>query len=301
MAIYRMNDYFVKFLFGSDQNKKLCLSFINAALGNDKYYFTDIVFVNKDEDPKKQKDKPIRLDIKGKLNTGAFIDIEVQVQNYKYMAERSLYYWARMYGQQIVEGEDYVELKPAIEINLLAFNLLPEDGWINSYRVCNVKSHKLLSEHLHIVYIEIKKLLHKGLKDMNPIEQWGAYFSGRFDDETLKEVPILAEALKAEMHFTADEVAFYEYEMRKKEVMDRISFANQARREGKEEGMQIGRAEGEAAGEARGKEIGKEIGEKNRLLQDIRNLMESFNIPAEKAMQALKLSPEEQAELLPLL
>ena len=297
MAIYRMNDYFVKFLFGSDQNKKLCLNFINAALGNEKDYFTDIAFVNKDEEPEREKAKPIRLDIKGKLNTGAFIDIEVQVQNYKYMAERSLYYWARMYGQQIVEGEDYVELKPAIAINLLAFNLLPEDAWINSYRVCNVKSHKLLSEHLHIVYIEIKKLLHKGLKDMNPIEQWGAYFSGRFDDETLKEVPILAEALKAEMHFTADEVAFYEYEMRKKEVMDRISFANQARREGKEEGMQIGRAEGRAEGEA----VGKEIGHKECQLQDVRNLMDTFNIPAEKAMQALKIPPEEQAELLPLL
>ena len=101
MAIYRMNDYFVKFLFGSDQNKKLCLNFINAALGNEKHYFTDIVFVNKDEEPEKEKAKPIRLDIKGKLNTGAFIDIEVQVQNYKYMAERSLYYWACMYGQQI--------------------------------------------------------------------------------------------------------------------------------------------------------------------------------------------------------
>ena len=301
MAIYRLNDYFVKFLFGSDQNKKLCLSFINAALGNDKYYFADIAFVNKDEDPKKQKDKPIRLDIKGKLNTGAFIDIEVQVQNYKYMAERSLYYWARMYGQQIVEGEDYVELKPAIAINLLAFNMLPEEEWINSYRVYNARSHKLLTEHLDIIYIEIKKLLNKGLKDMNPIEQWGAYFSGRYDDETLKEVPILAEALKAEMHFTADEVAFYEYEMRKKEVMDRISFANQARREGKEEGMQIGRAEGEAAGEARGKEIGKELGHKERLLQDIRNLRKNLGLSSKKAMEALGISSEEQAELLPLL
>ena len=83
--------------------------------------------------------------------------------------------------------------------------------------------------------------------------------------------------------------------------MDRISFANQARREGREEGKEIGRAEGEAVGEARGKEIGKELGHKERLLQDIRNLRKNLGLSSKKAMEALGISPEEQAELLPLL
>ena len=39
-------------------------------------------------------------------------------------------------------------------------------------------------------------------------------------------------------------------------------------------------------------------GKQERLLQDIRSLMETLNLSAEKAMQALKVSPEEQAELL---
>ena len=38
-------------------------------------------------------------------------------------------------------------------------------------------------------------------------------------------------------------------------------------------------------------------GKQERLLQDIRSLMETLNLSAEKAMQALKVSPEEQAEL----
>ena len=54
-------------------------------------------------------------------------------------------------------------------------------------------------------------------------------------------------------------------------------------------------------GLAKGVAKGKVIGNKNRLLQDIRNLMDSLNWSADKAMQALKVSDEEQQELLPLL
>ncbi len=83
--------------------------------------------------------------------------------------------------------------------------------------------------------------------------------------------------------------------------MDRISFANQARREGEAageaRGKELGRAEGEAVGEARG----KELGHKERLLQDIRNLRKNLGLSSKKAMEALGISSEEQAELLPLL
>ena len=65
---------------------------------------------------------------------------------------------------------------------------------------------------------------------------------------------------------------------------------------GKREGIEIGKKLGEEIGEARG----KEIGEKNRLLQDIRNLMKNLGVSSQKAMDALGISPEEQAELLPL-
>ena len=50
--------------------------------------------------------------------------------------------------------------------------------------------------------------------------------------------------------------------------------------------------------EERGKKTGIAIGNKERLLQDVRNLMKNLNMTAEKAMQALSISPEEQAELL---
>ncbi|MBQ3726271.1 MAG: hypothetical protein II902_04295 [Selenomonadaceae bacterium] len=71
------------------------------------------------------------------------------------------------------------------------------------------------------------------------------------------------------------------------EVMERIAERISAEREAK------ARAEGKAEGRAEGKAEG--------LLESIRALMKNMNLTAEAAMNALKLSPEEQKELAPLI
>lgn len=53
--------------------------------------------------------------------------------------------------------------------------------------------------------------------------------------------------------------------------------------------------------EAKGIAKGRLEGDKNRMVRDVHNLMDSLNLMADQAMQALKLSSEEQSELLPLL
>jgi len=154
----RTNDFFFKYLLGSVKNKAISLSFVNAALGTSEEYFTDIVFVDKDQDPQYEDDKQSRLDLKGILNTGDMIEIEMQVVHYDYMSERSLYYWACMYSQQLATGEDYEKLKRSTAINVLNFEHLPEKNWVNSYRLLNTQSKRALTEHLQIVFLELPKL-----------------------------------------------------------------------------------------------------------------------------------------------
>ena len=52
---------------------------------------------------------------------------------------------------------------------------------------------------------------------------------------------------------------------------------------------------------AQGREEGIAQGERRTLLGNIRNLMDSLNLTAEAAMNALKISPEMQKELAPLI
>ncbi len=57
----------------------------------------------------------------------------------------------------------------------------------------------------------------------------------------------------------------------------------------------------EERGEKRGEKRGKKLGKLNTRIDDIKAIMKSLNFSPEQAMQALNISKEEQAELLPLI
>ena len=51
------------------------------------------------------------LDVRAKIKMVKHIDIEIQLYHTKYMAERTLYYWTKMYNGQIKSGDTYDKLK----------------------------------------------------------------------------------------------------------------------------------------------------------------------------------------------
>ena len=99
------------------------------------------------------------------MNDGTQVDIEVQVCPFKLMAERSLYYWSKMYSEQLEKGAEYKKLKKAI--------------WHNIYNLLNVKSHKKLTDHIEIHFLELPKFTLKDMRKIRTSEAWIAYFSGK--------------------------------------------------------------------------------------------------------------------------
>lgn len=232
----RLNDFYFKYLMGNPKNKAIALDFINAALATETSYYTDIIYVNKDEDPEHEGDKQSRLDVKARLNDGSLIDLEMQALADNSMSERSLYYWSRMYSGMLKSGDDYSSLKPAISVIVLGFeHFKDEELWHNEYQVLNVRSHKLLSKDLRIIFLELPKLNEK--IDVNSmLEVWGAYFGRKLDDANLREVGNMASVLQAELEFTADEKLRYKYEQREMFLHDQRSRENQAEARGLKEG-----------------------------------------------------------------
>lgn len=51
------------------------------------------------------------------------------------MIKRSLYYWSKLYEEQLNEGEDYSQLKRTVCINILNFKYLKNDRFHNAYRL----------------------------------------------------------------------------------------------------------------------------------------------------------------------
>jgi predicted transposase/invertase (TIGR01784 family) len=73
--------------------------------------------------PEELAGKYIVLDLLAQDEQGRRYNIEMQVRRYSAWSARSAYYLARTLSQQLDGGDDYEQLKPAIGIHLLDFDL----------------------------------------------------------------------------------------------------------------------------------------------------------------------------------
>ena len=54
-----------------------------------------------------KEDKKGILDVRVKTRNNENIDIEIQIFPTEFMAERSLFYWSKMYNSQVSPGDTY--------------------------------------------------------------------------------------------------------------------------------------------------------------------------------------------------
>ncbi len=118
------------------------------------------------------------LDLKATLDNGTICDIEIQLADNKDTAERFLYYWSRIYGGQLVRGEEYKKLNKVIGIIILdyEFDKTREIEEISTkWRVKEVQAGNdiELTDVLELYIIEIpkaKRILEK--EPENKLAQW---------------------------------------------------------------------------------------------------------------------------------
>ena len=266
--INRLNDVFFKSLMGDKNRKEITLSFLNAVLKEDSDdIFVDVSFSEQEIEPTMEGGKAPRLDIVAVLNDGTQVDIEVQVNNQDFIVERSLMYWSRLYSNQMVSGDDYDSLKKVVVIDLLAFNHLTEKSWHNIAQFTIKDSHRVITDHIQMHFLELPKLKLKDLRRLRRIEAWGAYFSGKYSKMELEEIimaePAIKRALDYEHYFTQDDALRRKYEMRQDGMRDWTTSINAAERKG------------EAKGIARGITKGIKQGRQQEKLNNAKNLLDA--------------------------
>lgn len=156
----RLNDVFFKALLGSEERKTLTLNFINAILNREgSNAFTSVTFSDKEIVPPQIDGKRSFLDVLVEMGDGTRVHVEVQVLLDEYMVNRSLYYWGRIYSRELEKGDLYADLRPVITINLLDFNQFPQyQTYANTYHIMNDDTHDILTNHLEMHFIELKKI-----------------------------------------------------------------------------------------------------------------------------------------------
>ena len=234
-------DFVFKNIFGSEKNSKILISFLNATL-KPKDLITSVEIKNTDLNKGYIEDKFSRLDVKATTSNEEIFNIEIQLKNEYNMIKRSLYYWSKLYSEQLNEGEDYSILKRTICINILNFKYLKTRKFHSAYRLKEIYSNEELTDVAEIHFIEIPKL-EDGSDEKDMLVPWIEFLKDP-ESEKVRNLEMSIEEIRQAkdelIKMSNDDTQRELYEMRAKTLKDKISALNEAERKGIQKGIQEG-------------------------------------------------------------
>ena len=236
-------DLVFKKLFGSEENKDILLSLINAILPLHQQ-IAEIHLKNPYNVSDYAEGKLSILDIKAQDENGVQYDIEMQIRGSDFYGRRTLFYWAKMFGsqldyiddfstanEQITELEKLAELekqgklgysglRKCIVISLIDFNFFSDEKYNRYFMLKDAESnetHKDL-DYLDLYFIELKKFKGKLQTIKTTLERWitflnnaHKYTKDNLPDELAEIKEIRKASLKLDtMYLDEKEKSYYE-------------------------------------------------------------------------------------------
>jgi predicted transposase/invertase (TIGR01784 family) len=180
-------DIAFKKIFGTEENKDLLISLINSIVGEDDHV-VDVTLLNPYNQKNFKNDKLSILDIKAEGDHGKKFNIEIQITDEADYDKRALYYWARLYAEQLKEKDDYGTLEKVIGIHILNFtSILDSEKYHNAFHVTEKETGIHYFKELELHTIELKKFndsLGKEFEDIgskiqNALDLWSAFLLRR--------------------------------------------------------------------------------------------------------------------------
>ena len=230
-------DFVFKKIFGSEENKSVLISFLNATL-KPKKEIVSVDLKNTDIEKEYLKDKFSRLDVKATTSNKETINIEIQLKNEYDMIQRSLYYWSKIYEEQIQEEDSYSNLNRTVCINILNYNYLKNDRFHNIYRLKEIETNEELTDIEEIHFIEIPKLRELNLNDeADMLEVWIEFLRDP-ESEVIRNIEMSNEEVrkaKDKLYKLSQSKKDRElYFLREKSIRDEISALYDAEQKGME-------------------------------------------------------------------
>ena len=235
------NDVVFQKLFGTQEHKELLISFLNSILiksGNEE--IKSISIEEKRLDVSILVDEKLSiLDIYVTTNHNAHINVEIQLINKYNMIERTLFYWSKMYMNQIKKGVDYSKLNKTITINILDFDYIDTVKYHSWYQLYEAEEQNKLTDILEIHFVELNKF-NKANKEYNDkLQKWLQFIINPCSEEVqsimVKDHEI-KEAMDILSQISGDEEIVRLAEMREKAILDENTRLNAAKKQGIELG-----------------------------------------------------------------
>ncbi len=182
------NDYLFRALM--QRNTNVLKSLICSLLHLDPDDVVSVTILNPIELGETIDEKNYILDIKVDLNGHTTINLELQVINEGNWPERSLCYLCRVFDN-LNRGEDYEDVRPAIQIGLLDFTLFEDSPeFFANYYLMNEKNHRIYSDKFRLSVLDLTHIDLATKEDRaHQIDRWAALFKAA----TWEELKMLAE------------------------------------------------------------------------------------------------------------
>ena len=232
------SDIVFKMLLGDENDTGFLINFLEVVL---KREIKSVVILNSALKPSFIDGKKSILDIKAQLDSGEYIDVEIQLRHNKEMRSRITFYNDKMTTDQLGDGENYLKIKPSISI------IIAEDEIIHESQKCH-NVFLMLEKDEHFPFNDLKEihileLSRVSNENDSNVFDWLSFIKAKKKEEFMaiaERNPVMGQLFGKLRVISADEQARMEYEDNLKAERDARMWQNAAREKGMQEGIQQG-------------------------------------------------------------
>ena len=155
-------DFGFKKLFGTELNKDLLISFLNALFNNSEKEIEDIQYLNGENLGDGYGDRRSIFDVYCKTKDGSRFIVEMQKAEQSYFKDRSVYYATTPIRQQAPKGREWdYHLEDVYTIGVLNFKFpngeYPAESYRHEIKLKDVEDNHVFYDKLTFIYLEMPK------------------------------------------------------------------------------------------------------------------------------------------------
>ena len=257
-------DFGFKKLFGTEMNKDLLISFLNALFNNNEREIKDVRYLNGENLGDGYGDRRAVFDVYCMAADGSRFIVEMQKAEQAYFKDRSIYYSTFAIREQAPKGEWDYHLEDVYTVGILNFEFPGDEYASDAYRheikLKDVEDNHVFYDKLTFLYLEMPKFQKTEDELVTMFDKW--MFALKNLSRLLERPKALQDRIFTKL-FEQAEIARYslterrQYEESRKDMWDYFSTMKTAVDKGRAEG----RAEGILSIARKMKQRGKSISE----------------------------------------
>ena len=245
-------DFGFKKLFGTEMNKDLLISFLNALFNGSQKEIEDVQYLNGENLGDGYGDRRSVFDVYCMAKDGSRFIVEMQKAEQEYFKDRSIYYATTPIRQQAKKGKWDYHLDDVYTIGILNFEFphgeYPADSYRHEIKLKDIKDNHVFYDKLTFIYLEMPKFTKTEDELESMFDKWMFVLHNLY---RLLERPKALQDRIFQKLFEQAEIAKYndmerrQYEESKKVFWDNYSVMKTARDKGHAEGIKEGIEKGE--------------------------------------------------------